>query len=223
MKIAGCDLSISSSGVVIEDVDDQFNVRSVNYFGFTGKKKLAADNILYYNNKEFNTDYEKYAWMIDHILEWCKDCEYIAVEDYAMHAGAMGMIFNLAEFEGFVKQSLFRQGKKIRLYSINGIKKFFSGYGLSDKIGMRDAFDKHTGMKPDLSTLPEVNNGHGVSPTSDIIDAFAICEFLRTELKLRFNVITQTDLPKHQGEALYVITKDTPDGYVNKNFIHREQ
>lgn len=223
MKIAGCDLSISSSGVVIEDVDDQFNVRSVNYFGFTGKKKLAADNILYYNNKEFNTDYEKYAWMIDHILEWCKDCDYVAVEDYAMHAGAMGMIFNLAEFEGFVKQSLFRQGKKIRLYSINGIKKFFSGYGLSDKIGMRDAFDKHTGMKPDLSTLPEVNNGHGVSPTSDIIDAFAICEFLRTELKLRANVITQTDLPKHQGEALYVITKDTPDGYVNKNFIHREQ
>lgn len=222
MKIAGCDLSISSSGVVIEDVDDQFNVRSVNYFGFTGKKKLAADNILYYNNKEFNTDYEKYAWMIDHILEWCKDCDYIAVEDYAMHAGAMGMIFNLAEFEGFVKQSLFRQGKKIRLYSINGIKKFFSGYGLSDKIGMRDAFDKHTGMKPDLSTLPEVNNGHGVSPTSDIIDAFAICEFLRTELKLRSNVITQTDLPKHQGEALYVITKDTPDGYVNKNFIHKE-
>lgn len=112
MKIAGCDLSISSSGVVIEDVDDQFNVRSVNYFGFTGKKKLAADNILYYNNKEFNTDYEKYAWMIDHILEWCKDCEYIAVEDYAMHAGAMGMILILPNLRDLLSKVFLDKVKK---------------------------------------------------------------------------------------------------------------
>lgn len=224
MKIAGLDLSISSSGVVIEDVDDQLNVRSVNYFGFTGKKKLAADNILYYNNKEFNTDYEKYAWMIDHILEWCKDCDYVAVEDYAYgKSGAMGMIFNLAEFEGNVKLSLFRQGKRLRFYAVNQIKKFFSDYGLSDKIGMRDAFDARGGVKPDLSTLPEVNNGHGVSPTSDIIDAFAICEFLRKELILREGVETLHDQTKTVIECFNGVTKANPEGLLVAPFIVKEQ
>lgn len=225
MKIAGCDLSISSSGIVVEDLEDDFTVKSINYYGFTQKKKLESENILLYSNKNFTCDYQKYIWMVDKILEWVKDCEYIAVEDYAMHAGAMGMIFNLAEFEGLVKINCFKEGKNIRLYSINGIKKFFSGFGLSDKIGMKNAFDNtyqfQPNMKPDLSDLPDVVTGHGVSPTSDIVDATAICEMLRTELQLRHNVLTKEQLPKHQQESLYVSTKDTPNGYINKDFIHR--
>lgn len=222
MKIAGLDLSISSSGVVIEDLDDSFEVKSINYYGFTQKKKLERSNIILYKNKDYTCDYQKYIMMVDKILEWCKDCEYIAVEDYAMHAGAQGMIFNLAEFEGLVKLSLFKQGKNIRLYSINGIKKFFSGFGLSDKIGMKNAFDNtyKFSMKPDLSDLPDVTTGHGVSPTSDIIDATAICEMLRTELRLRHDILAKEQLPKHQQESLFVSSKDTPNGYINKDFIH---
>lgn len=106
-------------------------------------------------------------------MEWTKDIEYVAVEDYAYgKSGALGQIFSLAEFEGNIKLKWIELGKKMRLYSVNSNKKFFSGYGLSDKIGMRDAFDKWLGIKPDLSSLPEVDNGKGVSPTSDIIDRF---------------------------------------------------
>ena len=104
-------------------------------------------------------------------MEWTKDIEYVAVEDFAYgKSGALGQIFSLAEFEGNIKLKWIELGKKMRLYSVNSNKKFFSGYGLSDKIGMRDGFDKWTETKPDLSTLPEVDNGKGVSPTSDIID-----------------------------------------------------
>ena len=153
-------------------------------------------------------------------MEWTKDIEYAAVEDYAYgKSGALGQIFSLAEFEGNIKLKWIELGKKMRLYSVNSNKKFFSGYGLSDKIGMRDGFDKWTETKPDLSTLPEVDNGKGVSPTSDICDAYALCEFLRCELKLRTGIIQLHQLPKHQIECFNICTKETPTGLLTAPFI----
>lgn len=153
-------------------------------------------------------------------MEWTKDIEYAAVEDYAYgKSGALGQIFSLAEFEGNIKLKWIELGKKMRLYSVNSNKKFFSGYGLSDKIGMRDGFDKWTEKKPDLSTLPEVDNGKGVSPTSDICDAYALCEFLRCELKLRAGIIQLHQLPKHQIECFNICTKETPTGLLTASFI----
>lgn len=153
-------------------------------------------------------------------MEWTKDIEYAAVEDYAYgKSGALGQIFSLAEFEGNIKLKWIELGKKMRLYSVNSNKKFFSGYGLSDKIGMRDGFDKWTETKPDLSTLPEVDNGKGVSPTSDIIDAYALCECLRMELKLRAGVIQLHLLPKHQIECFNICTKSSPTGLLTTSFI----
>lgn len=221
MKIAGQDLSISSSGIIVETLDDKnLDVLDVQYYGFTSKKKLEQDHILLYNNKDFNSDYAKYNWMKAQILEWTKDCEYIAVEDYAYgKSGALGQIFSLAEFEGNIKLAEVERGQKMRLYSVNSNKKFFSGYGLSDKIGMRDAFDKWLGIKPDLSSLPEVDNGKGVAPTSDIIDAFALCECLRMELKLRAGLTQLHLLPKHQIEVYNVISREHPQGLLVAPFI----
>ena len=196
------------------------DILDVQYYGFTNKKKLEQDNILYYNNKDFNSDYAKYNWMRDKIMEWTKDIEYAAVEDYAYgKSGALGQIFSLSEFEGNIKLKWIELGKKMRLYSVNSNKKFFSGYGLSDKIGMRDAFDKWTETKPDLRSLPEVDNGKGVSPTSDICDAYALCEFLRCELKLRAGIIQLHQLPKHQIECFNICTKETPTGLLTAPFI----
>jgi Holliday junction resolvasome RuvABC endonuclease subunit len=209
-------------GVVIEELDDEYNIQSIEYHGFTSKRKLESSQILYYNNKDYNTDYAKYQWICDNIVNWCKDCEYIAVEDYAYgKSGAMGLIFNLAEFEGNVKISLFNAGKNLRTYSINQIKKFFTAFGLSDKISMYQAWEKLTTTKPDLSCLPEVDNGKGVSPTSDIVDAFAICEYLRTELTLRAGIIQLKDLPKHKIECFNAITKEHPQGLLVGDFIHK--
>lgn len=217
----GCDLSITSSGIIVEEVDDKtLDVLNVIYYGFTNKKKVEQKNIIYYNNKDFKNDYDKYTFMKNHILEWLKDTTYVAIEDYAFgKTGALGQIFSLAEFEGNIKLGLFEQGKNLRFYSINSNKKFFSGYGLSDKIGMRDAFDKWLGIKPDLSSLPEVDNGKGVAPVSDIIDAFALCEFLRMELKLRAGLVQLHLLPKYQIECFNICTKETPTGLLTAPFI----
>lgn len=214
-------MSITSSGIIVEEVDDKtLDILNVIYYGFTNKKKIEQKNIIYYNNKDFKNDYDKYTFMKNHILNWLKDTTYVAIEDYAFgKTGALGQIFSLAEFEGNVKLGLFELGKKLRFYSINSNKKFFSGYGLSDKIGMRDGFDKWTETKPDLSTLPEVDNGKGVAPVSDIIDAYALCEFLRMELKLRAGLVQLHQLPKHQIECFNICTKETPTGLLTAPFI----
>lgn len=221
MKIAGQDLSISSSGIVVETLDDlTFDILKVEYFGFTSKKKLEQEHILYYNNKDFNSDYARYNWMKDKILEWTKDCFYLATEDYAYgKSAAMGQIFSLAEFEGNIKLAEVARGQQMRLYSVNSNKKFFSGYGLSDKIGMYQAFNNYTGVKPDISTLPIVDSGKGVGPTSDIIDAFALCEFLRMELKLRAGLVQLHELSKSQIECFNIITKECPTGLLTAPFI----
>ena len=223
MKIAGADLSISSSGIIVEEIDDKtLDIIDVQYYGFTSKKKLEQEHILYYNNKDFNSDYAKYNWMKSKILEWTKDCSYVAVEDFAYgKSGALGMIFSLAEFEGNIKLAWVDLGKKLRLYSVNSNKKFFSGYGLSDKIGMKDAFYKWKEKKPDLSTLPIVDNGKGVGPTSDIIDAYALCECLRMELKLRAGLVQLHTLDKEKIAVYNVITKEHPQGLLVAPFIEK--
>lgn len=210
-------------GVVIEEIDDNdLSIKNIEYHGFTGKRKLESAEILYYNNKEFVNDYAKYQWMCDKIVEWCKDCDYIAVEDYAYgKSGAFGMIFSLAEFEGNIKLALFNAGHALRWYAVNQIKKFFTAYGLSDKISMYEAYNNMTTTKPNLSSLPVVDNGHGVSPTSDIIDAFAICEYLRTELMLRSGIIMLKSLPKHIIECFNVCTKEHPNGLLVADFIKK--
>ena len=210
-------------GIIVEELDDKtLDILDVQYYGFTSKKKLEQEHIIYYNNKDFKNDYDKYTFMKNHILNWLKDTTYVAIEDYAFgKTGALGQIFSLAEFEGNIKLGLFEKGKKLRFYSINSNKKFFSGYGLSDKIGMKDAFYKWNEKKPDLSTLPIVDNGKGVGPTSDICDAYALCEYLRMELKLRAGLVQLHELPKQQIECFNICTKEHPQGLLVAPFIEK--
>ena len=223
IKIAGLDLSISSSGIIIEELDNNFDIINVERHGFTKVLKNTSENIVYYKTTQFKNDYERYQFFCDNIVQWCKDCAYVGVEDYAYSmSGASGMIFSLAEFEGNIKLSLFRNGCKLKFYTPNQNKKFFAGYGSADKIGMRDAFDRWTGIKPSLSDLPAVTNGKaGNSPTSDIIDAFAICEFLRKELRIKNNIDKMEEQEKYIQECFLTKTKEHPAGLINSDFIYK--
>lgn len=48
MKIAGADLSITSSGVVVEEVDDKFNIQNLERHGLQLSRKM-----LYYQGWSF--------------------------------------------------------------------------------------------------------------------------------------------------------------------------
>lgn len=221
MKIAGLDLSISSSGVIVEEVDNEFNVIDVKCYGFTQVIKNEQENIKRYSNKDFINDYDKYNWMCETILDWIKDCEYVAVEDYGY--GATGRVFDLAEFEGFIKINKYLQGAIMRFYAPTQIKKFFAGKGSKIyKIDMYNAFMNYDGIKPDISTLPELRNPKsGTPPTSDIIDAYAICELMRKEIRVKKDLETIEGMPQHIKEVFVGKKKKVVEGLMTENFIKR--
>lgn len=229
MKIAGLDLSVTSSGVVIEEVDDKFDIVGIERHGFTTVQKNAILNgIEYYSYDDYRNTYQRYAHLQTKILEWCKDCEYISVEAYAISKGQGGRVFDLAEYEGYIKQELFRQGKKLRFYPPNQNKKLFSEYGNADKIRMKNALVEKNEKKSygnillNISDLPPVLDGKkGKAPTSDIIDAFSLAESLRLELKLKFGIEKIDDQPKFIKEVFLTTTQEHPLGLLNTDFIYK--
>lgn len=211
MKIAGADLSYTSPGIVVEELDENFNIIGLERHGFTTtvKKYAGLPGIVSCKFTDFDHIYYRYYEFNTNIMEWTKDCEYISVEDYAYSkSGEQGRIFNLAEFEGFIKQSWFAQGKKLRFYTPNQNKKIFAGRGVCDKIGMKNELLRQNEEKSygdillDISDLPPVIKGDdGAKPTSDIIDAFSLCESLRMELALRAGTLSLEDIPPAAKEV----------------------
>lgn len=229
MKIAGLDLSVTSSGIIIEELDDKFDIVNLERHGFTTVQKNAIlEGIELYRYEDYRNTYQRYTALQNKILDWCKDCEYIGVEAYAISRGQNGKVFDLAEYEGYIKQELFRQGKKLRFYPPNQNKKIFTGYGKADKIRMKNEVVERNEKKSygnvllNISDLPPVKNGKkGTPPTSDIIDAFSLAESLRLELKLKFGVEKIEDQPDYIREVFVKSTEEHPLGLLNTDFIYK--
>jgi hypothetical protein len=153
------------------------------------------------------------------IFDFLEDVSHIALEDYAY--GGSGNITDLAEFCGFVKLKQYSDNKKIRVYDIPSIKMFATTFGNSDKLSMYQAFLKETEMKPDISKMPVVAKGNGISPTSDIVDAYWISRFLQLELKLRKGLVQLKDLDETKIKLFNRVTKAQPQNLLATDFIEK--
>ena len=50
-------------GIIVEEIDDKtLDIIDVQYYGFTSKKKLEQEHIIYYNNKDFKNELVEHAW-----------------------------------------------------------------------------------------------------------------------------------------------------------------
>ena len=188
-------------------------ILNVDWLTFTTTKKYASENCIWYDNDDWNSKYDKYKFMQDRILKFAEDADYISAEDYAFGAaGATGLVFDLAEFEGWIRQSLWRMGKPLYLYSPPTIKMVFSGHGNSDKKGMWDAYKQVTLPKPDLSIFPPVTNGKkGTKSLSDVVDAYAVSLTLLTELLIERDGTDK--FPKHIQKFWKNRTREVIPGY----------
>ena len=220
MIIAGCDLSKNSPGIVKLILDDTtLDIIDVQSLGFTSVKKNEQAGVVFYKKTEFNYSQDQFLMIENCIFNFLKDATYIALEDYAY--GGSGNITDLAEFCGIFKLKQFLDGKKIRIYDIPSIKIFGTGKGNSDKLSMYQYFLKHQGMKPNISTMPPVTKGSGVSPTSDIVDAFWIASFLQLELKLRRGLIKLMSLEEEKIKLFNRVTKHQPQNVLVTDFIEQ--
>lgn len=105
------------------------------------------------------------------------------------------------------------------MYDIPSIKLFATGKGLADKISMYQAYLKTSNKKFDISSLPIVDNGKGVGPTSDVIDAFWICELLRKELRLRKGIDALNTQTENVIHIFNRTTQHCPENILSSQFI----
>lgn len=220
MKIVGLDLSINSSGMVKFTLDDDFNIIETDYRGFTSVKKNESGKVFHYRKKDFPTNLHQNEWMLQHVLEFIDDVDYVAIEDYAY--SATGKVFHIAEWCGNVKYHAFLRNKKIRLIDPNSVKMFATSRGNCDKLSMAEAYSKlDDDYKVNLLNYPPVTKTAGASPTSDIIDAFYLAKILYYELKLRHGLISMSNLPEHEIRVFNRCTKSNPVNLLDREFIQK--
>jgi Holliday junction resolvasome RuvABC endonuclease subunit len=95
----------------------------------------------------------------------------VVIEGYAM--GAKGLVFNIAENTGCLKQMLWVDGIKFITPAPTTVKKFATGKGNSNKEKMEEAFVAETGV----DVRVPINQTKGSNPSSDIIDSYYMAKF----------------------------------------------
>lgn len=219
MKVAGYDLSMNGSGICILDLDENLDVVDCDYLGFTQVKKYEIEgHSIYYRKDDFDSRYALTEMMIDEITKKTKDVSYAGIEDFAF--GALGRLADIGSFVGQVAYDSWKRGIALKWYGPAINKKFFTGKGTADKIGMYNTFLEFDGIKPDISYMPEPKDKGGVSPTSDIIDAFSLAKLLQTELKIRKGILKIGELPKYRQELFYQKKKKT---LLDEDFVKHSQ
>lgn len=218
MIIAGYDYSVTSPARVLLELDKNLDIKRATYRAFAKNKKQSAVPSLVLLQKDLS-GIARYVVQGKQLFS--RDPEYVAYEDYAF--GASGALTKLAEAAGYSKALHWEEGHKIRLYDIASIKKVYTGRGDSDKVAMWDIYEAgndYLDLKKDIKAgkLPAVDKGGGVSPTSDIIDAFAIATTLQLELKVRAGIVELKSLQDHQRSIFLRTTTANPINLLDRPF-----
>lgn len=214
MIIVGIDASKNGTGVVALDIDiqDNFNIKRMDYLSFTQTKKYETERVLFHHKKKsFNDDLAKYIWMRDNIIEFIKKfcfphktVDYMAIEDYAFDSP--GRNFDKAEFAGALKLYFYENfGSSIRKYSPKSIKKFGAQNGNADKVLMCKTWLKEEKIfceqfNFDLGDDPEIYN--------DVVDAYYIAKLLFTEVKIIFKQWDYLKLTDKQKQVFGLTRKN---------------
>lgn len=186
MRILGLDLSITSPGFCIMDVDEKYEIVNIDLHGFTKTDKWVWDGdglIIHKVPKEYDSHPPHYRpFMIYEIMKpYLKDVDYIAIEDYAF--GAKGKVFDIAESSGALKNIFYSMKIPMKKFPPMTVKQCATGSGGADKVMMGLAFSA-SGLKKFVNSylfeLPEYNN-----PQEDLIDACYMANTLRIELCYR--------------------------------------
>lgn len=208
MRILGLDLSITSPGFCIMDIDDNYEVVEINLHGFTKTDKWVFDGEGLIIHK-FPADYDKHPphyrpfLVYDIVKPYLKDIDYIAVEDYAF--GAKGKVFDIAECSGALKNIFYTQNIPMKKFPPMTVKTCATGNGGADKVLMGMAFKQRVPNK----LIPEhfFKLKEYSSPASDLIDAFFMANTLRLELSYRIiNKFPENTYSSDDGAIRAIVT-----------------
>lgn len=188
MKILGIDPSMDSSGMCRMELDDNYDIIDLQFFGYNKTKKWCIQTPKV-DITCFGTKYPKLTIYerIDRSLEVfdiaLEGVEYVAIEDFSYGSAMTNSTYQIGEFVGAVRKFIFDKGISIDRYSPMSIKIFATGSHTASKFMMMHAYKtKHPDLFPtEIESDLKLND----SPQSDLNDAFWICEILRNKLKMQ--------------------------------------
>lgn len=171
--VVGIDYSMSCPSICVHAGIESWSLSSCKFYFLTGKKRsIIKDNIFESNlHEDFSTQEERFHNISEWALSVIPDRCIIGMEDYAF--AAKGVVFNIGECTGLLKHKLWKCKYDFYTFAPSQIKKFATGKGNSNKIGMYDAFLKETKLNIEKKLLCKI----GDSPMSDVIDSYYICKF----------------------------------------------
>jgi Holliday junction resolvasome RuvABC endonuclease subunit len=181
MRIVGIDYSLSCPAICIKEggyYSLHYLTSIKKHVGYKITKNPNFSIIGESHIKEYSCNEERF----DNIGEWAlsllEPTDIVNIEGYAF--AAAGLVFNLAENTGLLKHKLWKAGIKYHITPPSAVKKFATTKGSANKELMCSAFVSHTGF----DIFEVFNTKKPVSPINDICDAYWMCKFLESILKL---------------------------------------
>lgn len=175
MTYVGIDFSMTSPAVCVYSGDpNKFSFTKSNHHSLSSHKIKSSKNIICNIPLPFENQMQRFdnlsKWVMS-IIGTFSDLT-VGLEDYAM--GAKGKVFHIGECGGILKHALWQAGIRFETYPPTVIKKFYTGKGNAKKQDMHDRFIEENGIDLKAQLQPKRLLG---SPTTDIVDAFAICAY----------------------------------------------
>lgn len=178
--IAGIDYSINCPSVCIYDDTKELNHENclffVNQHGTSKKERkrrenLGLKNIFFNYQYDWTDNYSRYFaladWVLSILIQY--DVKIVCLEDYAIHA--QGLIFNIAEATGILRNLLHLSGFTLYTWPPTLVKKVFTTKGNAQKATMCMYYD----MKYNVSICDLFDKkAYYDSPVSDIVDSHAM-------------------------------------------------
>ncbi|MCK5020071.1 MAG: crossover junction endodeoxyribonuclease RuvC [Candidatus Peribacteraceae bacterium] len=175
MIIAGIDYSMTSPGIAIYDTSKELNYENVYFHGFSSTKKHPGrkdmNMTVHRLPKIWKSDESRYRWIASAVISILngKGVGIAAVEGLSMGSRS-GMMLNVAQNQGELRQQLEKQAIEFILLAPTSVKKHFQGKGNATKQQMIDKFIEKTGV----SLGKKVGTTKYGGPVSDLVDAYAI-------------------------------------------------
>ncbi|CAB4141244.1 hypothetical protein UFOVP410_83 [uncultured Caudovirales phage] len=170
--VVGIDYSMSCPSICAHKGTESWSLSNCKFYFLTNKKRNILKDSIFYSNlhKDFITQEERFHNISEWALSVIPENSIIGIEDYAF--AAKGVVFNIGECTGLLKHKLWKSNFEINTFPPSTIKKFATGKGNSNKIGMYESFVKETNFHIDKKLLCKI----GDSPLSDVIDSYYIAK-----------------------------------------------
>lgn len=184
MVIAGIDYSITSPAICVHS-GEKWSLDNCVFYYIVQKDKhlVVTDNLKGSLYKEWEAPEERFYNLADWSLDALNEhrVSSVCLEGYAF--GARGLVFQIGENTGVLKQSIWNQNIPITIVPPTVIKKFATGKGNANKGKMWDSFIEETNYNLYNILGMELKEKKDASPISDIVDSYYLAKYHFEELK----------------------------------------